>query len=143
MNILAQERLADGDKQANELLKGAGMSKNARLDSGEPATSPSAGAPTLHSIFGETRISGSSLPVQRLVGNQVGLVIYGREIATGTMDMVTDDGSTVWVWLDGGGGRRMIHAGDGIDLRALETATPVRPAPSIDESTTRIQELAR
>jgi hypothetical protein len=76
-------------------------------------------------IFGWIEVLGSSLLVQLLVGSRVGLISRDRMIAKGWMDMVSADGSTVWVWLDGGGGRRMVHAGDGIGLMVLEEAPDV------------------
>jgi hypothetical protein len=65
-------------------------------------------------------ILGSPLLVQLLVGSYVGLASEGNVIAGGWVDMATADGSAVWVWLEGGGGRRLIHAGDGIDLLILD-----------------------
>ena len=71
-------------------------------------------------VFGGIEVLGSSLLVQLLVGNYVGLISRGRMIAKGWVDMVSADGTTAWVWLDGGRGRRMVHAGDGIGLMVLE-----------------------
>jgi hypothetical protein len=71
-------------------------------------------------LRGGIEVLSSSLLVQLLVGSYVGLVSQGRVVARGWLDMVTADGSTVWVWLAGGGGRRIVHAGDGIGLLVLE-----------------------
>lgn len=76
-------------------------------------------------VFGGIEVLGSSLLVQLLVGNYVGLISRGRMIARGWMDMVSADGTTAWVWLDGGGGRRMVHAGDGVGLLVLEEPSAV------------------
>jgi hypothetical protein len=76
-------------------------------------------------VFGGIEVLGSSLLVQLLVGNYVGLISRGRMIAKGWMDMVSADGTTAWVWLDSGRGRRMVHAGDGIGLMVLEEAPAV------------------
>jgi hypothetical protein len=76
-------------------------------------------------VFGGIEVLGSSLLVQLLVGNYVGLISRGRMIAKGWMDMVSADGTTAWVWLDGGRGRRMVHAGDGIGLMVLEETPAV------------------
>lgn len=84
-------------------------------DSGEPHVR----------VFGGIEVLGSSLLVQLLVGNYVGLISRGRMIAKGWIDMVSADGTTAWVWLDGGGGRRMVHAGDGVGLTVLEEPTAV------------------
>ncbi|GAA3315055.1 MULTISPECIES: hypothetical protein [Arthrobacter] len=76
-------------------------------------------------VFGGIEVLGSSLLVQLLVGNYVGLISRGHMIAKGWMDMVSADGTTAWVWLDGGRGRRMVHAGDGIGLMVLKEAPAV------------------
>jgi hypothetical protein len=55
-----------------------------------------------------------------LVGSYVGLVSRGCVIARGWVDLVAADGNTAWVWLDGGGGRRMVQAQDGIGLTVME-----------------------
>jgi hypothetical protein len=68
------------------------------------------------------QIHGTPAPLQFLEGSHVGLVSRGDEFARGWMETVTADGSAVWVWLEGGGGRRMIHASDRIDLVILEEA---------------------
>jgi hypothetical protein len=60
--------------------------------------------------------------LQLLEGSHVALVSRGNEFARGWMETVTADGSAVWLWLEGGRGRRMVHAGDGIDLVILEEA---------------------
>jgi hypothetical protein len=65
---------------------------------------------------------GTPAPVQLLAGSHVGLLSRARVLARGLLETVTADGSTAWIWLEGGGGRRMIHAGDGIDLLILEEA---------------------
>lgn len=72
--------------------------------------------------LGRIRVLGSSAPLQLLEGSHVGLLSRARVFARGWLETVTADGSTVWVWLEGGGGRRMIHAGDGVDLLVLEEA---------------------
>jgi hypothetical protein len=36
------------------------------------------------------------------------------------VDIVEADGNTAWVWLDGGGGRRIVQARDGIGLTVIE-----------------------
>jgi hypothetical protein len=65
-------------------------------------------------------IVGSPLLVQLLVGSYVGLV---------SRDQVAADGNTAWVWLDGGGGRRIVQAHDGIGLTVMEEMMPGRPRP--------------
>jgi hypothetical protein len=74
-------------------------------------------------------IVGSPLLVQLLVGSYVGLVSRGRVIARGWVDMVAADGNTAWVWLDGGGGRRIVQAHDGVGLTVMEEMMPGRPRP--------------
>jgi hypothetical protein len=71
-------------------------------------------------LLGGIEVLSTSLLVQLLVGSYVGLVSQGRVIARGWLDMVTADGSTVWVWLECGGGRRILHGGDGIGILVLE-----------------------
>ncbi|MEV8148118.1 hypothetical protein AB0O52_08205 [Arthrobacter sp. NPDC080073] len=83
-------------------------------------------------VFGGIEVLGSSLLVQLLVGNYVGLISRGRMIARGWLDMVSADGTTAWVWLDSGRGRRMVHAGDGISLMVLDEA----PATAYANKTT-------
>jgi hypothetical protein len=74
-------------------------------------------------------ILGSPLLVQLLVGSYVGLVSGGRVTARGWVDMVAADGNTAWVWLDGGGGRRIVQADDGIGLTVMEEMIRGRPRP--------------
>ncbi|MEW1811897.1 hypothetical protein AB0284_14460 [Pseudarthrobacter phenanthrenivorans] len=46
---------------------------------------------------------------------------YGSEvIATGWIDDITTDATTLWVQLSEGRGRKMIHQGDGIDVWRLD-----------------------
>jgi hypothetical protein len=71
-------------------------------------------------LVGGIEIVGSSLLVQLLVGSYVVLVSWGRVIARGWVDLVAADGNTAWVWLDGGGGRRIVQAQDGIGLTVVE-----------------------
>lgn len=41
-------------------------------------------------------------------------------MARGWVDMVAADGNTAWVWLDGGGGLRIVQARDGIGLTVMD-----------------------
>jgi hypothetical protein len=116
------------NQQAYELRKGAQARGRKRRRTWEPRTTEvdvreESPGPASQRI----QIHGSSVPLQFLEGSHVGLVSRGDEFARGWMETVTADGSAVWVWLDGGGGRRMIHASDGIDLVFLEDAPQRRP----------------
>jgi hypothetical protein len=71
-------------------------------------------------LFGGIEVLGSSLLVQLLVGSYVGLVNRGCVVARGWVDLVAADGKTAWIWLDGGGGRRIVQAQDGIGLTVIE-----------------------
>jgi hypothetical protein len=75
------------------------------------------------------QIYGSSEPLLSLVDCPVALVSGGRVMARGRIEMVTTDLSTAWVWIDGGKGRRMIHAGDGLGLMILDATVPPSSAP--------------
>ena len=45
----------------------------------------------------------------------------GHEVmATGLVDEVTEDGTTIWIYLSSGLGRKMIHQDDGIDVWRVE-----------------------
>jgi hypothetical protein len=85
-----------------------------------PVTSDATRGEDHVSLHGGLEVLSSSLLVQLLVGSYVGLVSQGLVIARGWLDMVTADGSIAWVWLAGGGGRRIVHAGDGTGLLVLE-----------------------
>lgn len=74
-------------------------------------------------------VLGSSLLVQLLVGSYVGLVSRGRVIAKGWVDLVAADGNTAWIWLEEGGGRRVVQAQDGIGLTVIEEKSQGRPHP--------------
>jgi hypothetical protein len=37
-------------------------------------------------------------------------------VASGLVDAVTNDHSVVWVDLDGGRGRTLVHCGDGVEI---------------------------
>jgi hypothetical protein len=111
------------NEQAYELRKGARTSGRKRRGTGEPrAAKDDLREESTCPMPQRIQIHGSSAPLQLLVGSQVGLVSRGCVIAGGWVETVTADGSAVWVWLEGGGGRRMVHAGDGIDLVILEEA---------------------
>ncbi|AOT05803.1 hypothetical protein [Arthrobacter sp. U41] len=69
---------------------------------------------------GAIEVLGSSLLVQLVVGAYAGLVSRGCLIAKGRVDLAAADGNTAWVWLDGGVGRRIVQAQDGIGLTVLE-----------------------
>ncbi len=71
-------------------------------------------------LVGGIEVLGSSLLVQLLVGSYVGLVSRGCVIARGWVDLVAADGNTAWIWLEGGGGRRIVQAEDGIGLTLIE-----------------------
>jgi hypothetical protein len=90
----------------------------------ETRESADAGKPDV-GIFNGIEVLGSSLLVQLLVGSYVGLISRGRMTARGWIDMVSADGTTAWVWLDGGRGRLMVHSGDGIGLMVLEESADV------------------
>jgi hypothetical protein len=111
------------NEQAYELRKGAQARGRKRRRTWKPRTTEvdvreESPGPASQRI----QIHGSSAPLQFLEGSHVGLVCRGDEFARGWVETVTADGSAVWVWLEGGGGRRMIHAGDGIELVILEEA---------------------
>jgi hypothetical protein len=111
------------NEQAYELRKGARNSGRKRRGTGEPlAAQDDVRKESPGPIPQRIQIHGSSAPLQLLEGSHVGLVNRGDEFARGWMETVTADGSAVWLWLEGGGGRRMVHAGDGIDLVILEEA---------------------
>lgn len=40
--------------------------------------------------------------------------------ATGRIDEVTDDGTTIWIHLSSGMGRKMLHNDDGVDIWRVE-----------------------
>jgi hypothetical protein len=46
------------------------------------------------------------------------LIAQGGEIVgSGVVDATMADGSTIWIWMSNGLGRRMLHAEDGFDIR--------------------------
>lgn len=108
------------NEHAFEYPIGARRNSDKSIGPDGTSTSDVVGNESQASISVEIRVHGSSLLLQLLVGTRVGIISQGREIATGALDMVSADGSTAWIWLDGGGGRRLVHAGDGIGLTALE-----------------------
>ncbi|KRE59402.1 hypothetical protein ASG92_22490 [Arthrobacter sp. Soil736] len=109
------------NEQAYELRLRARTRTNKRRASGEPwTTEDGVRDESLGPIPQRIQIPGTSGPLQLLEGSHVGLISRDRVIAKGWMETVTADESTAWIWLDAGGGRRMIHAGDGIDLLILE-----------------------
>lgn len=46
------------------------------------------------------------------------LLVDSREETGAVIDAVMPNGSALWVWLDGGNGRRLIHCGDGVRVIA-------------------------
>ncbi|ALV40024.1 hypothetical protein AU252_01615 [Pseudarthrobacter sulfonivorans] len=44
-----------------------------------------------------------------------------RLTATGRVDEVTDDGTTIWIHLSSGRGRKMLHSGDGVDIWRVDS----------------------
>lgn len=53
-------------------------------------------------------------------GDKVQVILDGNHIRTGTIDVLTRDGGTVWIFLDHGMGRIAISDGDGAALVLLE-----------------------
>ncbi|MEV7574389.1 hypothetical protein AB0P28_14950 [Pseudarthrobacter sp. NPDC089323] len=47
-----------------------------------------------------------------------------KTIGTGWIDEATADGSTLWIHLSRGQGRRMIHHSDGIDVWRMDSCLP-------------------
>jgi hypothetical protein len=111
------------NEQAYELHLRARARGRKRRASGEPRTTEDGvREESLGPIPQRIQILGSSAPLQLLEGSHVGLLSRARVFAWGWLETVTADESTAWIWLEGGGGRRMLHAGDGIDLVILEEA---------------------
>ncbi|BCW62904.1 LacI family DNA-binding transcriptional regulator [Arthrobacter sp. StoSoilB22] len=52
-------------------------------------------------------------------GTRVEILDDGRVMGSGVVDMSMADGSAVWLWMDCGGGRRLIHKQDGLGIRPL------------------------
>lgn len=44
----------------------------------------------------------------------------GTVLGRGHIDLITDDVSTLWVYLEAGNGRVMVHESDGIDLWRID-----------------------
>lgn len=53
-------------------------------------------------------------------GDKVQVILDGNHIRTGTVDISTRDGGTVWIFLDHGMGRIAVSDGDGVALVLLE-----------------------
>lgn len=49
-------------------------------------------------------------------GSRVRLQGGGRPALGGVLDEWMPDGSAIWIWLDAGAGRRLIHEGDGFEV---------------------------
>lgn len=49
-------------------------------------------------------------------GDRVSVRLSPGFATPGQVDAVTDDHSAVWVDLDGGRGRRLVHCGDGVEI---------------------------
>lgn len=56
-------------------------------------------------------------------GERVTVIQDGNTHLTGTVDVRTQDGSTVWVWLDQGLGRVAVSEGDHTELAPLKERT--------------------
>ncbi|VXC24069.1 hypothetical protein ARTHRO9AX_220324 [Arthrobacter sp. 9AX] len=56
-------------------------------------------------------------------GDQVQILRDGAVIDKGTIDVVTPDGTVVWLWMANGMGRAMLLASDGITLEIASAAT--------------------
>ncbi|WP_242633280.1 LacI family DNA-binding transcriptional regulator [Arthrobacter sp. S39] len=54
-------------------------------------------------------------------GTRAEIVAEGLVVGSGIVDASMTDGSAVWLWMDCGGGRRLIHSHDGLELRASQT----------------------
>ncbi|XAS72901.1 LacI family DNA-binding transcriptional regulator [Micrococcaceae bacterium Sec5.1] len=60
-------------------------------------------------------------PVESLsLGTRAEIVEDGRVVGSGIVDASMPDGSAVWLWMDCGGGRRLISSHDGLELRASQ-----------------------
>ena len=49
-------------------------------------------------------------------GSRVRLQSGGRPALNGVLDEWMPDGSALWIWLDAGAGRKLIHEGDGVQV---------------------------
>jgi hypothetical protein len=51
-------------------------------------------------------------------GSHVELISHGHHIGSGVIDEWMPDGSSFWIWLDNGAGRRLIHESDVVNIVA-------------------------
>lgn len=66
------------------------------------------------------RSQGTAGPDHDTGGLRLGmhlLLQIGPETVSGIVDAVMPDGSCIWIWMDGGMGRRMIHRSEASDVR--------------------------
>ncbi|MFE4541033.1 hypothetical protein [Arthrobacter sp. NPDC056727] len=49
-------------------------------------------------------------------GSHVDLISHGHHIASGVIDEWMPDGSSFWIWLDNGAGRRLVHETDVVKI---------------------------
>ncbi len=63
----------------------------------------------------------SERPPKHSAGDRVSFYLNGVA-RTGTIDVLTPDGTLLWVWLDGGAGRRLLYSDDST-LTTLDPAS--------------------
>ncbi|MDQ0691269.1 LacI family DNA-binding transcriptional regulator [Arthrobacter sp. W4I7] len=120
-----EQAIADLNFQRSEAAVKLRRGKRAKLSSSvpdgvTPATVPDTTATRVEAPRTGRRI-GPYLPGDLSPGTRAEIMEDGLVVGSGVVDMSMPDGSAVWLWMDCGGGRRLIHGHDGLELRALQT----------------------
>jgi hypothetical protein len=58
-------------------------------------------------------------------GSHVHLFTNGQHIGSGDIDTWMPDGSAFWIWLDHGGGKRLVHESDTVKVLISDTGSDV------------------
>lgn len=85
-----------------------------------PPTAPSPAPRKSAKTSPEESVTGPEGFLCLLPGTRVDIMDDGIMTGSGVVDMSAPDGSSIWLWMDCGAGRRLIHCFDGLELRKAD-----------------------
>lgn len=116
-----EQAIADLDFQRSEeavkLRRGKRARPNRSSANGVTPMTDSGTTATRGEAPAEARAAAPYPPECPSPGTRAEILEDGRVVGSGIVDASMADGSAVWLWMDCGGGRRLIHGHDGLEIR--------------------------